>query len=65
MLGDVSLGRKSKEMKRESLVVRLELKGYLKEKFDFLMKIYGASTYKSLVELLITERYEQIKNKVV
>lgn len=65
MLGGVSLGRKSKEMKRESLVVRLELKGYLKEKFDFLMKIYGASTYKSLVELLITERYEQIKNKVI
>jgi len=65
MLGGVSLGRRSKEGERESLVIRLELRGYLKEKFDFLMKLYGASTYKSLVELLITERYEQIKNKVV
>jgi len=57
------MGRMSRDQKRDKIVVRLDLSGYLKEKFDYLMTRYGASTYKGLIEMLITEKYEQMNQR--
>lgn len=53
------MGRKRKDEPTESVSVRLDLTGQLKEKFLELKKIKGATTYKSLCHILITEAYQE------
>jgi len=55
------MGRKPKEEERETIQMRLTLKGLLKERFLYLKERYGAKTNKALVEMLITEKYAELK----
>lgn len=57
------MGRKPKGAERETVQMRLTLRGLLKEKFLYLKERYGASTNKGLVELLITEKYAEVKGE--
>ena len=54
------MGRKSKDAERETIQMRLTLKGLLKERFLYLKEKYGATTNKSLVEMLITEKHAEL-----
>jgi len=55
------MGRTPKNMPRYKITMRLELTGMLKDKFDYLKQKYGATTNKSLIEIIITEKYEELK----
>jgi len=57
------MGRKSKDEERESVQMRLTLTGILKERFLYLKQMYGAKTNKELVEILITEKYMELKGR--
>lgn len=57
------MGRKPKGRAKDKVSVRLDLTGLLKEKFDYLMKRYGATSGKSLLIILITEKYQILKEK--
>jgi CTP:phosphocholine cytidylyltransferase-like protein len=57
------MGRKTKGAKRETVQMRLILKGLLMERFLYLKEKYGAKTNKALVELLITEKYTELKRE--
>lgn len=54
------MGRKPKDEERETVQMRLALKGLLKERFLYLKEKYGVETNKALVELLITEKYTEL-----
>lgn len=57
------MGRKPKEAERETVQMRLVLKGLMKEKFLYLKKRYGITTNKSLVETLITEKHTELTKR--
>lgn len=57
------MGRRKRDEPREKISVRLDLTGLLKDKLEYLMKKYGASTYKSLLEILIIEKYKEIEKQ--
>ena len=48
-------------MSRKKIVVRLELHGPLKDRFEYLMQHYQTASYTELVRLLINMRYEQLQ----
>lgn len=54
------MGRKPKDAERETVQMRVTLKGLMKEKFLYLKEKYGTETNKSLVEILITEKHAQL-----
>jgi len=46
---------------KEKIVVRVELQGPIKKKFEQLMRHYGTPTYTSLVRLLIDLKAEWLE----
>jgi len=62
-VGNLAMGRKRKDEKTGKVSVRLELEGQLREKFLTLMKSRGATTYKDLCHILITEAYQELEEK--
>ena len=54
------MGRKAKDAERDTVQVRVILTGLLKERFLYLRDKYGATTNKSLVEMLITEKHAEL-----
>jgi len=57
------MGRKPKDAERETVQMRVTLKGLMKEKFLYLKKRYGADTNKSTVEILITEKHAELTKR--
>jgi len=49
--------------RKDKVTVRLNLTGELMRKFLELKGWYGATSYRNLCHMLITEKYEQMKNQ--